>query len=56
MIAAHLKALRVLLPILRLLHQERTRLTKQMTALFHPHPDAAWLRSVPGALVGLDGR
>ncbi len=54
-IAGYLEVQRILIPTLRLLHQERTRLKKQMTALFNAHPDAAWLRSIPGASGPLTG-
>jgi transposase len=45
----HLTALRVLIPLLRTLHQERARLVKEMRAVFQTHPDAAWWRTFPGA-------
>lgn len=46
--AGFVSALRILLPTLRALHQERARLTREMQALFNTHPDAAFWRSFPG--------
>ena len=54
-VVGHLAALRLLIPTLRLLHLERTRLTKQISAAFKAHPDSAWLQSVPGAAGPLTG-
>jgi transposase len=49
-VSGHVTALRLLIPLLRCLHLERYRLTKELNAVFETHPQAAWLRSLPGAL------
>jgi len=49
MIEGYLASLRILIPMLRALHHERTRLTKEMVHVFNTHPDATWWRTVPGA-------
>ena len=48
-VEGYLATLRILIPMLRSLHHERTRLTKEMVRVFNSHPDAVWWRTIPGA-------
>lgn len=54
-VAGYVESYRVLIPSLRLLHQERARLRTLMTAVFKTHPDAEWWRTIPGASGPLTG-
>jgi len=49
MSAGHVQAVLTLAPLLRALHQQRSRLKKEMLKVFKQHPDAAWWRGFPGA-------
>jgi transposase len=46
--AGYVTTLRLLIPLLRTLHQERYRLTKELHAVFETHPQAAWWHRFPG--------
>ncbi len=46
--SAYVSTLRLIIPLLRTLHKEKYRLTKELNAVFKTHPQAAWWQSFPG--------
>jgi len=45
----YVASVKLLIPLLRCLYQQRKALEKQIVAVFNQHPEAAWWRSLPGA-------
>jgi transposase len=47
--AGYVAQVNILLPLLRQLHHTRSRLERELPALFMTHPEAAWWKGFPGA-------